>query len=218
MTRYSALVFDLDGTLLHSAPDLHAAANVALVELGRPELDLETVISFIGNGVEKLVERCLKATGGCENGIHAKALSVFMNSYSANMTTLTRPYPGVVNCLSKLEQSGAKMGICTNKPTAAARGICDALDLSRYFAVIAGAEEGQVKKPDPKPLLDVLSRLNADPVRALYIGDSSIDHSTAKNAGVEFRLFSGGYLKAPITDLPKSNIFVDWAQSGLCDN
>jgi phosphoglycolate phosphatase len=215
VTRYKAIVFDLDGTLVDSAPDLHSAANAALTASGREMLDLATITSFIGNGVEKLVERYLRATGPYSQDMHQSAMAAFMDSYDANMTTLTRPYPGVQECLARLQGNAVPLAICTNKPTGPARKICEALGLSRFFTVIIGAEPDQARKPDPQPLLRSAAALRTDPQHILYVGDSGVDHATARNAGVAFRLFSGGYLKSPIPDLRPDQIFDNWSVSGL---
>ena len=215
MRDFPTIVFDLDGTLIHSAPDLHAAANVALAHLDRPALDLPEVTSFIGNGVETLVRRCLEVTGSSEPDLLARALAVYLDSYAANMTRLTRPYPGVVECLSALRDRGARLAVCTNKPDAPARAICDALGLSRYFDVIAGATPGVPKKPDAQPLLDTITRLGGTPETSLYVGDSGVDIRCAENAGVGFLLFGGGYLNAPPDGIAGLARFDDWATSGL---
>jgi phosphoglycolate phosphatase len=211
VTRYKAIIFDLDGTLVHSAPDLHSAANVALKAVGRDPLDIAMVTSFIGRGVEKLIERCLRSTGQTSDSLQETAMAAFMEHYNANSTTLTRPYPGVVECLANLQDSGVALGICTNKPTAPARQVCDALDLSRFFDVIVGSEPEQPRKPDPSPLLRAVRALGVRSGQVLYVGDSDIDHDTAKNAEVAFCLFSGGYLKDPIADLPPDQVFDSWS-------
>lgn len=210
-----AIIFDLDGTLIHSAPDLHSAANVMLTELGRDTLDLPTVITFIGNGVEKLVERSLNATGGYDAPLRQAALDLFLQSYNQNMTTLTRPYLGVVPALQAFHNAGIPLGICTNKPTKPAREICDRLNLTQFFEVVAGAEDGQAKKPDPAPLLGCINDLGAQASETLYVGDSAIDYFTARNANVPFRLFSKGYLNAPLPDLPEADRFDDWTAHGI---
>ena len=210
-----AIIFDLDGTLIHSAPDLHSAANATLNALGRETLDLPTVISFIGNGVEKLVERSLNATGGYNAPLRQAALDLFLKSYNQNMTTLTRPYPGVVSALHAFRDTGVPLGICTNKPTKPAQEICDRLDLTQFFTVIAGAEDGHAKKPDPAPLLGCIKDLRVQPSETLYVGDSAIDWLTARNADVPFRLFAKGYLNAPLADLPIADRFDDWTAHGI---
>ena len=203
------IAFDLDGTLVHSAPDLQAATNVALRAMGRAELDLATIISFVGDGVEKLVQRSLAETGDATDALLHDALGLFMESYEQNMTTLTRPYPGVVACLTRLKADGVRLGICTNKPTGPARDICDQLELSHFFDVIEGATAGQPKKPEAKPLLDVISRLDGTADTAIFVGDSAVDCQTAVNAAVPFRLFNGGYLNTPL-EVPMPHRFDHW--------
>ncbi|WP_298567877.1 phosphoglycolate phosphatase [uncultured Aliiroseovarius sp.] len=215
MTLPDAIIFDLDGTLVNSAPDLQAAANVMLNDLGRAPLDLDTIITFIGNGVEKLIERSLEATGGYDDDLRRHALAVFLDTYETNMTTLTKPYPGVVNCLEQLCAAGVPLGICTNKPDGPAKAICAALGLSQFFTAIDGARPDQPRKPDPAPLLACIAKLNTAPQNALYVGDSGVDFLTAHNARVPFRLFSQGYLHAPIPELHARDQFSDWTLSNL---
>lgn len=215
MTHPKAIIFDLDGTLIHSAPDLHAAANTALVAMGRSPLDLAVVTSFIGNGVETLIQRCLTATGGCGDALLATTLALFHAQYDQNMTTLTRPYPGVVAVLQTLQAADIPLGICTNKPMTPARDICKALDLSRYFQIIIGADNTLPKKPDPASLMQCIAALGHSAGDVLYVGDSIVDFETARNAGVAFRLFTGGYLNGPMPNLSSAQCFDDWAQHGI---
>lgn len=215
MTQPKAIIFDLDGTLIHSAPDLRAAANTVLAELGRDTLDLPTVISFIGNGIEKLVERSLNATGGSNPEVSRVALERFKESYGANMTTLTRPYPGVIAALTAFRSAGLSLGICTNKPAHPAQAICDQLKLSQYFDVITGATPDVPKKPDPQSLLSCCAQLGVRPDQALYVGDSGVDYHTALNAHIRFRLYTQGYLNDALPDLAASDQFSDWADHGI---
>ncbi len=215
MKEFRSIIFDLDGTLVHSAPDLHAAVNVALAGLGREPLDLHRVISFIGNGVETLVERSLASTGEVNTDLLGISLSRFRRSYEQNMTRLTRPYPGVVGCLNRLVSEGAKLGVCTNKPTEPAKAICDQLGLAQYFDVISGAERGRPKKPDAAPLLSCVSALGGSKSKIMYVGDSEIDYQTSLNANIPFRLYSGGYLTVALPDLGPADRFDDWHASGI---
>jgi phosphoglycolate phosphatase len=215
MGQVKAIIFDLDGTLIHSAPDLHAAANVMLLEMNRMTLDLATIISFIGNGVEVLVEKCLIATGDSDKLIYQKALERFLEAYAADMTTLTEPYRGVVPALEGFCLAGIPLGICTNKPEKPAKEICLLLDLTQYFKVIKGALPGRPKKPDPQPLLNCCKLLNCDPAETLYVGDSIIDYQTARNANIMFRLYSKGYLNELLPDLPSKDQFSSWGEHGI---
>lgn len=215
LADHGAIIFDLDGTLIHSAPDLQFAANEMLKGYGREPLDLATVVSFIGNGVERLVARCLEATGGADESLFGEALEQFLEVYSQNVTRYTRPYAGVLDALEQFQASGIPMGICTNKPTGPAVDICEALDLTRYFDVILGAEPDLPKKPDKAPLMRCIQTLDATPSTALYVGDSSVDFETARNAQVPFRLFSGGYLNSELPTLSEQDRFSDWAAHGI---
>ena len=215
MADPKAIVFDLDGTLIHSAPDLQLAANEALKSIGRAPLDLPTIISFIGNGVEILVKRTLNMTGGADGALEQDVLRIFLEIYTKNMTTFTRPYPGVVAALETFRAKGISLGICTNKPTGPAREICEKLDLAQYFDVIIGAEPGQPKKPDPHSLLVCIKMLECRPQDALYVGDSAIDFHSARNASVAFRLYSEGYLNEPLPTLDSTDQFHDWTKHGI---
>ena len=215
MTPAKAIVFDLDGTLIHSAPDIHAAASVALAGIGREPLDLPTLTSFIGDGIETLVRRCLDATGGGDAKLQQITFDLLVQSYAANSTTLTRPYPGVIASLEAFQAAGVLLGMCTNKPDQAARDICQNLGLNAYFKVIAGALPDQPKKPDPRPLLQCCERMGAHPEQTLYVGDSAVDYHTARNAGIRFRLFSEGYLNDPLPDLVEEDQFSNWDAHGI---
>ena len=215
MATLKAIVFDLDGTLIHSAPDLQLAANAALKSIDRDPLDLATIISFIGNGVETLVRRVLDATGGSDAALEQTTLRTFLEVYAQNVTTHTRPYSGVIPALEQFRAAGLRLGICTNKPTAPARDICDKLDLTQYFDVIIGAEPEQPKKPEPQSLFKCIKALDCSPEQALYVGDSDVDYHTARNASVAFRLFEGGYLNTPLPHLAPNDQFADWANHGI---
>jgi phosphoglycolate phosphatase len=204
MTR--AVVFDLDGTLIHSRPDIHAAANAALVGLGRPTLGIEAVTGFIGNGAQVLMRRCLEATGGAA-GLEEAAVARFMAAYAAAPAALTRPYPGVVAALEALAEAGLPMAVCTNKPQDLSAAILDALDLARFFPVLIGGGGDHPLKPDPAGLLAAIERLGGDPATALFVGDSETDAETARSGGLRFALFTGGYRKAPAESLGADHLF-----------
>jgi phosphoglycolate phosphatase len=209
--RYAAIAFDLDGTLVDSAPDLHAAANRMLAELGRPALTLPQVTSFIGNGVPKLVERCLEATGG-GGDLHADGLARFRAHYDAAPANLTRPWPGVPEAARRLRAAGLPLGICTNKPEGPARKLLALLGLDDLFASVIGGDTLPEHKPQPEPLIRCLAELGADPARTLYVGDSETDAETAANAGIPFALYTRGYRKRPVEGFVAVLAFDDWAE------
>ena len=131
------LIFDLDGTLIDSAPDIHAAANKLMVSIGQREFDLAEVKSFIGNGVPVLVERAMSARA-LPHERHADLVASFLEYYAADFATLTQPYPAVIPTLESLLAKGHRLGICTNKPEEPTRQILSALDMSRFFHAIVG--------------------------------------------------------------------------------
>ncbi|MEP3346627.1 MAG: phosphoglycolate phosphatase [Litoreibacter sp.] len=206
-----AIIFDLDGTLVHSAPDIHAAANVMLAHAGRDAVTLEQVIGFIGNGIEKLVERCLHATGGVPDDM-AQHLTQMHRAYAEDLTTLTRLFDGVRDVL---ETSDVPMAICTNKPESPAREMCDQLDISRYFSVITGGDTTSANKPNPLPLLHTVETLGLRVEDCLYVGDSVTDFRTARAAGMRFAFFTGGYQPSPVEGLRPEECFDNWVGLNL---
>ncbi len=200
-----SVIFDLDGTLIDSAPDLHAAANKMLESMGLKALGKAQIISFIGNGVPKLVERCLAVYGRKSD---PQAVATYLGFYDADPFTLTRPYPGVENCLKALKSAGCKLAVCTNKPEAPARVILDGLGMTPYFDFIAGGDTYPAMKPDPAPLFGCAEALGGE---SLYVGDSETDEKTATNANMPFALFEGGYRKTPVSEMRHDLAFTDFA-------
>lgn len=195
----AAIVFDLDGTLIDSAPDIHAALNQVIEGAGTAGFDLPTVISFIGNGIPTLVERAMRARDLAMDR-HAELTAKMVEVYSAASTVRTAAYPGLTGALAALRAQGAALGICTNKPEAPARDILRDLDLAPHFDVVVGGDTLSVKKPDPAPLEAAFAAMAPGP--RLYVGDSETDAETARRAGVPFLLFTEGYRKSAPEALP----------------
>jgi phosphoglycolate phosphatase len=208
-TPRTAIVFDLDGTLIDSAPDLHAAAVKMLADADLPEITFERPRSFIGNGVPVLVRRIMAAAGlpeDCER--HGDMEAAFMRHYNAAPTDLTAFYPGVETALDRLEAAGCIFGLCTNKPEGPTHEILRAFGLADRMRVVVGGDTLPVKKPDPAPLHRAFAALPNGP--QLYVGDSEVDAATAKAAGIPFALFAGGYRKSPVADMPHDQLFEHW--------
>lgn len=193
-----AVVFDLDGTLIDSAPGLHRAACAMLADLDLPQPDLSTVIGFIGNGAPKLVERCLR-WAGTDPDRRPDALPAFLRHYTRDPLKGTTVYPGARAVLDSLAARGLKLGLCTNKPEGPARTILNALSLGPFDAILGG-DSLPVRKPDPAPLLRVIADLGADPAATVYVGDSVTDWTTARAARVAYIHMTGGYQVSPIPD------------------
>jgi len=205
----TAVIFDLDGTLIDSAPDIHAASNQVLHDAGFAPLSLAQVRSFIGKGVPHLVARLLQASGEPPSGPqHAAMVARFTASYESAVG-LTRPYPGVVAALAALAANGLELGLCTNKPVAPAKAVLRHLGLDHHFAALIGGDSLAQRKPDPAPLLATLAALGGGV--AVYVGDSEVDAATAAAARLPFALFTEGYRQTPVADLPHAAAFADFA-------
>ena len=201
------IVFDLDGTLVDSAPDIHAAVAQMLRAEGLAPLDLATVTSFVGNGVPTLVQRVMRHLG-LDMADHAQMTRVMLEHYATASTDLTRPYPGVVESLGVLHAAGYRLAICTNKPLAPARTVLADLDLARFFPVVIGGDSMPVVKPDPAPLFAAIAQMGGGP--AVFVGDSEVDAATALAAGVPFALFTEGYRKSAVAEISHALAFSDF--------
>jgi phosphoglycolate phosphatase len=200
-----ALIFDLDGTLIDSAPEIHAAANRALAIERLPPLTFAQVKSFIGNGVGVLLARCLAAHGLPDSGAQLDRLkSAFIADYETQFS-LTTLYPGVTEMLETFAKAGLPMAICTNKPYGPTCAVLTHFKLMHHFPVIVGGDTLPVRKPDPAPLLSALDALKAP--KAVFVGDSEVDAETAHAAPLPFALFTGGYRTKTIADLSPHLIF-----------
>ena len=206
-----SLVFDLDGTLVDSAPDLHYCTNILLGELGKPELDLKTVTGFIGHGVGPLVKQVLVQTGHAHIDRDLQTMTDrFIEIYAANPARFCKPFAGVLETLETLQSLGHNMAICTNKSFQLARLVVDAVGLDRFCPVLIGGDSLPERKPDPAPLYECMHRLDAE--TCIYFGDSETDAKTAKNAQMPFLLHTKGYRKTPAHALYHTASFDDWSQ------
>lgn len=195
-TSLRTLVFDLDGTLIHSAPDLGVALNKVLKEAERDPVSLNQVTRMIGDGVATLVERGFAATGGAPDdpGHHLNRFHYHYNNFTADLTEL---YPDVMDTLHKLSEARHRMALCTNKPARATAAVLEAFALDGFFEAIAGGDTFPVRKPSPGHLLGVLKQMNVDPEHAVMIGDSPNDVQVALNAGVPVIAVAYGYRRVP---------------------
>jgi phosphoglycolate phosphatase len=194
------LIFDLDGTLVDSAPDLRAALNEMLRERGRKPLSLAQVRRMIGDGVPALVARALEASGA-EPAEATAALPRYLQLYEADAVRLTRPYPAVPETLAALRRRGYRTAICTNKPQQATMTVLEGLGLTPLFDGIAGGDRFKVKKPDPGHLSGLISELDARVERTAMIGDSENDALAARGAGLPVLLMRYGYARTNLESL-----------------
>jgi len=203
------IVFDLDGTLVDSAPDIMVAANRMLEGEGLAPLDLATITSFIGNGLPKLVERVLDARDISQSQF-PRLYDEVRDFYNAAPADETRPFPGVPELLARLKAQGHMVGVCTNKPEEPTRLILNLLGLEGHIDVVVGGDAMPEKKPHPAPLHAAFDALGLG--ERLYVGDSEVDAQVSSAAGVRFALFTKGYRKSPIEAMPHEFAFNHFAE------
>lgn len=195
------LVFDLDGTLIDSAPDIGAAVNALFAELGLPEVAVDLVRRWIGDGAPKLLERALAHVGARQTS--AELFERFSIHYGENVVKLTTVYPDVPETLAALSDAGCRLGVCTNKPFKPTLAVLEAFGLHRHLGAIIGGDSLPQRKPQPEPLWEVIRRLGGEPPQAVLVGDSAVDLACAEAAGVPAIIIPSGYgmvaPEAPIT-------------------
>jgi phosphoglycolate phosphatase len=183
-------LFDLDGTLVDSAPDLAAALTRLMEARGLPGFSREEVIPMVGDGAKALVARAFAARGQVPD---PDALPAFLADYEANAAVATRPFPGIPDALAALDAQGWALALCTNKPEAAARALLQALGLAPAFAAILGGDSLSVRKPHPGHLLGTVAAAGGDPARAAMVGDHANDMLAAAAAGIPALFCAWGY-------------------------
>jgi phosphoglycolate phosphatase len=191
------LLFDLDGTLVDSAPDLALAINQMLTQLGRPTFSLECIRGWVGNGAQVLVQRALSGDSEIASSLDPvaveSALAIFLASYQANVCVETRLYAGVLDTLTWLKNRDYRLAIVTNKPERFVAPILDGLGLNGLFELILGGDSLAKRKPDPLPLNHVCQQLAVTSIPCLMIGDSKNDILAAKAANMQSVGLTYGY-------------------------
>ena len=182
---FDAVLFDLDGTLLDTVPDLATAANHMLAELGRPVLSEAIIATYVGRGITRLIERVLTGQMDGKSPVDALAAAqaVFERHYVVESGIRSRPYAGVLQGLEQLRMAGLPMGVVTNKSGRFTLDLLRKTGLSGYFGVVVSGDTLPVKKPDPAPVLHACATLGALPSRVLFIGDSRHDVAAGRSAG-----------------------------------
>jgi phosphoglycolate phosphatase len=202
-----ALIFDLDGTLVDTAPDLHAATNHVLATLKRRQISLDEVRAFVGHGARALIARGCEATGDPVDDRAIEALyQEFIIYYASHIAAHSKPYTGVLAVLDKAQSLGLSLGVCTNKLESLSILLLEALDLKKYFGAIVGPDTTGVAKPDPKPYHETVSRLGVNAGQSIMFGDSETDIRTAHNAGVPVIAVSFGYTAQHVSHFNPTHI------------
>lgn len=211
-----ALLFDLDGALVDSAPDLWGSMNHVLTKRHYEPLPLERVRHLVGHGARALLARGFwgeEAAPPTDDPEFEAAITEFLDHYRLHLTDNSRPFPGVEETVTRLKNIGFSMAVVTNKPESLARLMLDQLNLSPFFSVVVGGDSLPTRKPDPHPLLAALEQLHTPPSLGIMAGDSETDLLAARNAGIPIILFSYGYNRGiDVRDLHPDRVADHFAQ------
>lgn len=198
-----AVLFDLDGTLIDSLPNVRDAANAVLEAWALSPLPPATVAGFIGLGEQVFVDRLIAATD-LQSGDRDAIMSLFIARYKEEARK-TKLFPGVADALRALQNAGFPLGLVTNKPRAPLVPTLEAAELTGIFDVVVAGDDLPKRKPDPAPVFHAMERLEQK--NAVYVGDSETDAATAESAGVPFVLFTEGIRVTPVSDIPHDVAF-----------
>ena len=193
------VVFDLDGTLVDTAPDLVATLNVIFAREGVPPVDYDAARNMVGGGARAMIERGLAADGRKLAATEIDRLvGDFIAHYAAHIADRSRPFPGLEAALDDLAARGCRFAVCTNKLEWLSVRLLDALSLSQRFVAICGADTFGMSKPNPELLRRTIARADGHPDRAVMVGDSISDIATARAAGVPVVAVDYGYTETPV--------------------
>jgi phosphoglycolate phosphatase len=206
------IIFDLDGTLVDTAPDLLASLNAVLVAEGHEPVVPKDLRHIVGHGARAMFEHALLRTGAPVAPERLASLTNrFLAYYRANIARGSRPFPGVSETLDLLAAGGAGLGVCTNKAQDLTELLLSELNLTRHFPAIIGGGRTPYSKPDPRHVLAVVTALNGQRERAVVVGDSQIDVTAARAAGIPVIVMSYGYTPVPATELGADAVVDDFA-------
>ena len=198
----AVIALDLDGTLVDTAHDLVGTLNWLLGAEGVAPLAMDEARPFIGRCARWLIERGFQAADApLAPGQVQPLLDRFLARYQAHIADESRPFPGCIAALETLKAGGAKLVVCTNKLTGLSTTLLDALDMSRLFEAVIGADRAPAIKPDPRHLLTAIAEVGGDPKRAIMVGDAGTDAGAAHAAEVPLILVSFGYTETPVAEL-----------------
>jgi phosphoglycolate phosphatase len=196
------VVFDLDGTLVDSAPDLVATLNVVFARIGLPTVAYVEARNMVGGGARKMIERGLAAEGrSLATAEIDQLVRDFIEHYAAHIADRSRPFAGLEAALDQLAQGGCRLAVCTNKLEWLARRLLDALGLTRWFIAVCGADTFGLQKPDPELLRRTIRQAGAPPGWAVMVGDSISDIAMGKAADIPVIAVDYGYTETPVAEL-----------------
>jgi phosphoglycolate phosphatase len=201
------IAFDLDGTLVDTAPDLISALNFVLDREGMPPVPLDAARNMIGAGARKLIERGLELEGRAASVSDIDRLTAdFIDYYAAHIADASRPFEGLEGALDDLAARGCRLAVCTNKLEWLSRRLLDELGLSQRFAAICGADTFGVSKPDPAILRQTIARASGNLSSSIMVGDAGTDVGVARRAGIPVIGVTFGYTDIPIAELKPDRV------------
>jgi phosphoglycolate phosphatase len=215
MTSLGTIVFDLDGTLVDTAPDLIGALNFILAREGMPPVPLQSARTMIGAGARRLLERGLELDGRHATVADIDRLTAdFIDYYAAHIADASRPFEGLEAALDDLATSGYRFAVCTNKLEWLSKRLLDKLGLSGRFAAICGADTFGVSKPDPAILQQTVARAGGQLSQAIMVGDAGPDVGVARRAGIPVIGVAFGYTEVPMAELKPDRLIDRMSQLG----
>jgi phosphoglycolate phosphatase len=207
------IVFDLDGTLVDTAPDLIDTLDAILARERLPPVPFEQARKLIGGGAKMMIERALQTEGRiCTPAALDQLYGEFVAHYAGRIAERSRPFPGLLPALDALAADGHRFAVCTNKLESLSRRLLDALGMTAYFAAICGQDTFAVQKPDPEMLRRTIARAGGTPMRAVMVGDSATDINTARAAAVPFVGVDFGYTEIPLAQLEPDRLISSFAE------
>ena len=210
MTRKLTILFDLDGTLVDTAPDLMGAHNHVMKKFGYPQKSLDDIKHIAGRGAWIMMQRTFRDEIKDEN-LKKEMVKEFINYYAKNIDKGSKPIKGVVKFLDWAKSKQILMAVCTNKQEKLAVDLLKKINLSKYFEYIAGCDTFDFNKPDPRHLTNVIDIIGGDINKSIMIGDSEVDSQSAYNAKIPFILVEEGYTEKNINEIPHKTLIKDFS-------
>ncbi len=208
----ATVVFDLDGTMIHTAPDLVRATNHVMTQSGLPPAPAEIIIPAVGGGARAMITAALHAADQPPDRVDIEPLiDLFLQFYMANIAEESYPFPGLIDALDFFTAARVYMGVCTNKRHANAALLLETMKLESYFDAVLGADSLPVRKPHPDHILQTIARSGGDPASAVMVGDSAPDIEAARAAGIPVIAVPHGYSDKPVESLAPDRIVYDLA-------
>lgn len=207
------IVFDLDGTLIDTAPDLVDTLNVVFAREGLPPVPYDTARNLIGGGARAMIARGIEADGRVLTPAkHDQLFAEFIAHYTDHIADRSRPFPGLIEALDDLTARGCRFAVCTNKLERLSLLLLRALKLADRFAAICGQDTFGVQKPDPEILRRTIAAAGGNPQRAVMVGDSATDIRTARAAGIPVIAVDFGYTETPVAELGPDRVISHFEQ------